>query len=277
MVRMQSDEREDPLPAQDAGPAGIQSFEIGLKLLSLMAELSDGTQPPMLKTLSAAAGMPPAKVHRYMVSLVRTQYAERDPATGRYRLGPMARQLGIAAISRMDVLKVAGARLAQLCAEIEQSVALAIWTYHGPVMVATEDLREPVTISTRVGQIMPLLTSATGRVFGAWLPARMVERLIQQELAAAYGRDGATAIRTMAQVDALFQQTREAGVAWTQGGLNATVNALAAPVFDYRGTLVAALASLGPANSFDIRTDGALAIALKAAAGQISQELGYRD
>lgn len=273
---MGTDESDDSPDTADAGPAGIQSFEIGLKLLGLMAELSDGAMPPMLKTLSAAAEMPPAKVHRYMVSLVRTGYAERDPATGRYRLGPMARQLGITAISRMDVLKVAGARLPQICAELEQSVALAIWTFHGPVMVATEDLREPVTISTRVGQIMPLLSSATGRVFGAWLPARMVERLIQQELASAYGKDPATAIRTVAQVDQLFQQTREAGVGWTQGGLNATVNALAAPIFDYRGTLVAALASLGPASSFDTRTDGTLALALKAAAGWISRDLGYQ-
>ena len=266
----------DATNAPDAGPAGIQSFEIGLKLLSLMAELSDGNMPPMLKTLSAAADMPPAKVHRYMASLLRTGYAERDPATGRYRLGPMARQLGISAISRMDVLKVAGKRLPQICADLQQSVALAIWTYHGPVMVATEDLREPVTISTRVGQVMPLLTSATGRVFGAWLPPRMVERLIQQELAAAYGRDPATAIRTMAQVDDLFTRTRSAGIAWTQGGLNATVNALAAPLFDYRGTLVAALASLGPAISFDVSTDGALARALRAAADAVSRELGFQ-
>ena len=274
MARLANSQRDVPVEMPEAGSAGIQSFEVGLKLLSLMAALSDGPMPPMLKTLAAAAEMPPAKVHRYMASLVRSQYAERDPATGRYRLGPMARQLGIAAISRMDVLKVAGHRLPQICTDLRQSVALAIWTFHGPVMVATEDLREPVTISTRVGQVMPLLTSATGRVFGAWLPPGMVDRLIQQELAAAYGKDPTTSIRTMAQVDALFQQTRDAGIAWTQGGLNTTVNALAAPVFDYRGTLVAALASLGPAPHFDIATEGPLALVLRTAALAISRELG---
>jgi len=261
--------------AVDTAQAGIQSLEVGMKLLTLLAEMTLDAPPPMLKSLAAAADMAPAKVHRYMVSFIRAEYVERDPATGRYRLGPMARQLGIAAIRRMDVVKLAGNRLPQVCSELQQSVALAIWTRHGPAIIATEDLRRPVTIGTRIGEVMPLLTSATGRVFGAWMPRPATQRLIEQELAQA--APGNPKIRTLAQVEKLFEATRAAGLGWTEGGLNATVNALAAPIFDFRGSFVAALAALGPTDDFDINPEGPLANALRAAVADISRELGYQS
>lgn len=265
----------DGSESADAGQIGIQSIEVGMRLLSLLAELTEDAPPPMLKTLAAAAEMAPAKVHRYMVSLVRTGYVERDPATGRYRLGPMARQIGISSIRRLDVVRAAGARLPEICTTLQHSVGLAIWTYNGPVMVATEDARRPVTIGTRIGEVMPLLTSATGRVFGAWMPRAAVQHLIDKELASAPGSRRTGSVKTLKQAESWFAQTREAGLGWTEGGLNATVNALAAPLFDYRGTFVAALAALGPADDFDPRLDGPIAIGLRAAAVAISRELGY--
>lgn len=265
----------DGAEAADTGQVGIQSIEVGMRLLTQLAELTEDAPPPMLKTLAAAAEMAPAKVHRYMVSLVRTGYVERDPATGRYRLGPMARQIGISSIRRMDVVKTAGAHLPEICTTLKHSVGLAIWTYNGPVMVATEDARRPVTIGTRIGEVMPLLTSATGRVFGAWMPRAAVKHLIDKELANVASSRRAGGVKTMKQAESWFAQTRDIGLGWTEGGLNATVNALAAPLFDYRGTFVAALAALGPADEFDPHPDGAIAQGLRAAAATISSELGY--
>ena len=264
----------DPEEAGNVEQIGIQSIETGLHLLGAIARLTTLGPAPMLKTIAAEAGMHPAKAHRYIVSFIRGGAVERDPANGRYRLGPMARQLGIAALQGLDVVRLGGVRLPAVRDELQQTVALAIWAFHGPTMIAIEEMRRPVMVSTRVGEVMPLLTSATGRVFGAWAPRSITADLLKRELAAARKMKGRP-IETLTAAEALFEATREAGVGAVIGGLNPVISGLSAPIFDFRGTLVAALSSLGPTEEFDARPASKLAIALRRSAAAISRELGH--
>jgi DNA-binding IclR family transcriptional regulator len=247
-----------------------------MALLSALAALTFSGPPPMLKTLAAAAGLAPAKAHRYLVSFLRTELVERDASTGRYRLGPLARHIGIASIRSLDVIRLTTAQLPRISAELGYSVALAIWTHRGATVIWVEDFPRPITINTRVGEILPLLTSATGRVFGAWLPETQTNELVEQELASLREFPRPNAPIRKEDVERLFSEVRAAGVGWTTGGLNPTVNALSAPVFDFRGVIVAALSTLGPSDTFDASPDGELAGRLKAAAARLSQALAYR-
>lgn len=269
---------EDETPTEPAvesdGKLGIQSIEIGMRLMATLVEHAFDHPPPMLKTLAAHAGMPPAKAHRYMVSLVRSQLVERDELSGRYRLGPMARLIGLRAIQSLDAVRLSSARLPLICSELGFSVAVAIWAYDGPTIVAVEEARRPVTIGTRVGEVMPILNSATGLVFGAWMPRSLTDDHIRHSAASARRATGQPPLSQIA-LDRLFDGVREAGLGITKGGLNPTVNALSAPIFDHRGVLVAALSTLGPANELDIAATGPVASALRRFAAELSAELGY--
>ena len=258
---------------EEGGKLGIQSIEIGMQLMATLVEHAFDNPPPMLKTLAANAGMPSAKAHRYMVSLVRSQLVERDTITGRYRLGPMARLIGLRAIQSLDVVKVGGARLPLICADVGFSVALAIWAYDGPTIIAVEEARRPITIGTRVGEIMPLLTSATGQVFGAWMPATLTRGQVKRDFST--GRSSGGKAPSETQIERAFEEVRQLGVGLTRGGVNATVNAVSAPIFDHRGVLVAALSTLGPANELDADPEGRVAVAIRKYADMISRELGY--
>lgn len=252
---------------------GIQSIEIGMQLMSALVEHAFDNPPPMLKTLAAKAGMPPAKAHRYMVSLVRSELVERDTVTGRYRLGPMARLIGLRAIQSLDVIRISNAHLPTYCAELGFSVCLATWAYNGPTIIAVEEARRPITIGTRVGEVMPIISSATGQVFGAWLPRSMTQGLIKREIQTLKDRDGFPTGKP--DIDKLFEAVRETGVGATMGGLNRTVNAVSAPIFDHRGVLVAAISTLGPADELDASRDGPVAQQIRAIAAGLSSELGY--
>ena len=243
-----------------------------MRLMSALVEHTFDNPPPMLKTLAAHAGMPPAKAHRYMVSLIRSQLVERDTVTGRYRLGPMARLMGLRAIQSVDVVRLASPRLPLICSELGFSVALAVWTYEGPTIISVEEARRPITIGTRVGEIMPILNSATGLVFGAWLPRTITQDVINR--GSASQPKGNKAL-SKAAVDKLFEDVRERGLGVTEGGLNPTVNALSAPIFDHRGILIAALSTLGPANELDVSPTSPVALSLQKFAAGLSAELGY--
>lgn len=266
-----------PRDEPESEQLGIQSIEVGMSLVAALVELTASAPPPMLKTLAEAAGMAPAKAHRYMVSLIRTGMIERDPISGRYRLGPVARDFGFSAIRSIDLVKLGGVRLTELCADLQQTVALAIWTYNGPTIVCVEEYRRPVAIVTRVGEVMPLLASATGRVFAAWLPRVQTQSFMDREIKAHRAQRKPGGITTVQEAERILSATREAGLGWTEGGINPTVNALSVPLFDYRGVIVGAVSSLGPADDFDVSPQGRLAMRLLAAGADFSRELGYRE
>jgi len=252
---------------------GIQSIEIGMQLMRALVEHAFDNPPPMLKTLAAKAGMPPAKAHRYMVSLVRSELVERDAVTGRYRLGPMARLIGLRAIQSLDVIRISNAHLPTYCGELGFSVCVATWTYNGPTIIAVEEARRPITIGTRIGEVMPIISSATGQVFGAWLPRSMTQSLVKRDVQMLKERGGFPTNKL--DIEKLFETVRETGVGATVGGLNRTVNAVSAPIFDHRGVLVAAISTLGPADELDATRDGPVARQLKIIAAGLSHELGY--
>ncbi len=145
--------------------AGIQSVEVGFTLLAALAQARG---PLMLRDLASAAGMSAAKAHRYLVSFQRLGLVSQDSTT-RYDLGPAALQLGLAAITRLDAVKLARERMPALMGRIGHTLALAVWGNHGPTIVHWEESPQSVTVNLRLGDVMPLLSSATGRCFATWV------------------------------------------------------------------------------------------------------------
>jgi DNA-binding IclR family transcriptional regulator len=247
------------------GRQGIQSVEVGVALLRALA---DGAKASSLKDLAAAAGMPASKAHRYLVSFGRAGLVAQDPVTGRYDLGPMALRLGLAALGRIDAVKIGTWAAAELRARIDETALIAVWGNRGPTVIAWEESSKPVTVNVRVGSVMPLLTSATGRAFLAYLPAARTADLVAAEraLLRAAGRD--------IDPQALAAEVRRHGLGRVDGDLLPGVAALAAPVFDHTGKVALVLTALGPHGVFDGRVDGIVATALRAVASAASARLG---
>jgi DNA-binding IclR family transcriptional regulator len=102
---------------------GIQSVEVGGELLRVLTEHGE---PMMLRDLASGAGMPPAKAHPYLVSFVRLGLVEQDRATGRYELGSMALQMGLASMRRLEPVRIATEAITELVLRIGQTVAIAV-------------------------------------------------------------------------------------------------------------------------------------------------------
>ena len=70
----------------------VQAAETGLAVLKGLGELGGRAS---LTALAAQVGESPAKVHRYLVSLLQAGFALQDAGSGHYQLGPEAIQLGL--------------------------------------------------------------------------------------------------------------------------------------------------------------------------------------
>ena len=227
--------------------AGIQSVEVGFGLLEALTQAPDAM---MLRDLAQAAQMSAAKAHRYLVSYQRLGLVVQDAST-RYDLGPAALRLGLAALQRLDAVQLARQRMDELMAEIGHTVAIAVWGNHGPTIVHWQEPGRAVTVNLRLGDVMPLLGSATGRCFAAFAPQAVIEPMLAAELAA-QGRSLRPGMpRDAKQVRSLLEETRKHGLGRVVDTLLPGISGLAAPVFDATGRMGLSLVSLGSSASFD--------------------------
>ena len=274
-------------PADDAGSpdrerAGIQSVEVGFALLQVLAR-ADG--PLMLRDLAAAADMSAAKAHRYLVSFQRLELVVQDAASTRYDLGPAALRLGLATLARLDAVKMGRERLPALLAQVGNTLALAVWGNHGPTIVHWLESPLAMPVNLRLGDVMPLLTSATGRCFAAWMapdPSRArFEPMIRdelkrlQKLPRAPGQTDAPG--SLEQAQALLAEVRQRGMARVVDTLLPGIVGFCAPVFDSDRRLVMGIVALGSAVTLDADWGGPVEVPLRLLAAQLSRDLGCPD
>lgn len=249
-------------PAKDAR-RGIQSVEIGFQLIDELAA-ARGKLP--LKVLAERAGMSPSKAHLYLVSFLRLGIVAQDPVTSRYGLGPAALQLGISAINQMDVTDVAREHLPQFLERTDTSVSLSVWGNRGPTIIFRLDSELPVPLSVRVGYVLPLMSTGTGRAFMAHLPEREWAEIAAAEDRARPGLLKATR--------AELPHIREVGLAITQNQTHTGFFGMASPIFDSDNTICAVVTAQGLAHSADLSETGPIAQAVRETAATISRDLG---
>jgi DNA-binding IclR family transcriptional regulator len=248
---------------------GIQSIEVGGRVLEALAY---APHPLMLRDLAAAADMAPAKAYRYLVSFIRMGLAEQERETGRYTLGPFALQLGLSALARMEPVALATPILRDLGEAIGQTVAIAVWGNQGATIVRWFGSDTPVSASLRLGSVMPLSRSATGRAFLTFLPRKTTAQFLERELA--NNRRLGLNPASVEEVEPSIQRTRRDGIARTSDFLPG-IAGMAAPVFDYNGSMTLALIALGYKSTFDISLSGPIATRVRDLARQLSRRLGF--
>ncbi|MFO1135546.1 MAG: IclR family transcriptional regulator [Rhodoblastus sp.] len=250
---------------------GVQSIEVGGRIL---AALASAGRPLMLRDVAGLADVAPAQAHAYLVSFRKIGLVEQDAQSGLYRVGPFALQLGLARLRAVDALRLAGAAVAAFAEEINLMVTVTVWGSFGPTIVQVLEGTRQVHVNLRAGAVYSVTGTATGLVFGAFLP----KATVQSHLAAIGGKDHTGRIGAEVDDDAFAQaivDVRRKGFAVAKGSPIPGVNALAAPVFDHSGQLQLAVTIIGPAASVEIEPDSPLARRLLAFTGGLSRQLGY--
>jgi DNA-binding IclR family transcriptional regulator len=276
--------------SQISAQQGIQSIEVAEPLLRVLANSAGSLS---LSILAKAAGMPAAKAHRYLVSLIRVGLVEQRPNSGEYDLGPLALELGLASLGRLDAVKLADDTMADLRDATSETVALAIWGNQGPTYIRLMQSRRPVTINLQIGSVMPMTYTASGLCFAAFMPEKETAQLLELELAR-NRHEKLDAPHTKNELIPLLDETRQHGLARIIGQLDpgavrepgksraaerllAGFNAFSAPVFDHDGRMRFALTVVGSSAHVSDSWNGPIAQATKNHATELSTRLGYRQ
>lgn len=246
---------------------GIQSIEVGGRILEALA---DAGGPASLTAIAEAAGLPSSNARRYLISLARIGLVAQAESDGRYALGPLALRLGLAALDTIDVAEAGSQVVADLSEALNLTVSLIVWGEGGPTVVRYRQSRHMVAIHVRLGAVVPLLTSAAGRIFLAHLP----EAETASVLKAAPDRSEAGPWADAKSRAPLMEEIRAAGFAYVDGAVAPGLRAVAAPAFDADGRICGVLVVYGSAEAVDVSPTGPVVTALKAAAGSLSARMG---
>ena len=212
--------------------------------MQILLKLADFRQSVSLKELSEACHMPPSKVHRYLVSMVKTGVVFQGDKTTNYALGNSAVTIGLAALQQLDFVDQVAEDLSRLATTINCNVALFVWSKSGPTLISWARVMDDVNVPLKLGQTLALLHSATGRVFASYLHRSITGKLLDQERVAYKDNDD----YSNDALEKLFVEIRRKGFAFSSGEFEPELCSLAAPVLDWQNQPVVVLKVFMPKN-----------------------------
>lgn len=250
---------------------GVQSIELGGKLL---IALSQESEPMMLKDVAQVAGFAPAQAHAYLVSFRKFGLVQQDPVSGRYSLGRFALDLGMTAMRTTDPMQLASDAAAALSESTALNVAVVVWGSFGPTVVEVRESGRQLNMNTRPGTVYSMSGTASGQVFSAFLPKKLVKDATNMEKreTPGSGRVGTARFLSRAELDHI----RDVGFATADTPPVPGISAYAAPVFDHTGQMVLALTIIGQDDYLEPRAQSEFVPELLATCRDLSRSLGYR-
>jgi DNA-binding IclR family transcriptional regulator len=257
----------------------VQSVEVGGRLLLVLAR---NPGPMSLKELAAGAELPPSRAHPYLVSFGRLGLIEQESSSGHYRLGPAALQIGLACLNQLDPIEQAAPVAKALSVSTGQTVILTIWANFGPTVVRMFESRQPLHVNMRLGTVMSILGTATGRAFAATLP----KSALASAMTGALGEPARTDALVLPDRDKGLEADVEVelnlirsefelyGVTRAAGRPIPGVNAFSAPAFNHENKVALVITALGHEDNFSSDWKGSIAQEVRQAGKAISQRLG---
>ena len=245
-------------------PNGTQAVDRAAKLLSEVVHASD---PVTFTELTAATGLARSTTSRLLLALERNHLIRRDDH-GRFLPGEMFVSFAWRGGADTSLVAVAQPFLDRLAKATGETINLGVASGTSVEQIAQVDCAYMIGGTNWIGMAVPLHASALGKVLLAYGAAQLPKEPLQ--------RCTDRTITTESALRAELATVRARGYAVTDEELEPGLIALAAPVFRYDGTVVAALSVSAPTSRM---TRDAVANAgrrcVDEAAG-LSSALGYR-
>lgn len=242
-----------------------------------------GKAVQMLKRVSAAEGglssvelekqlsIPRTTAFRILKTLIHEEMVEKRgshffPSAGLF-------EIGLHALSKSQLRELSVPVLQELTAQTGQTSHLAIPSGWHSLILEVCDSPNPVQVASRPGTLADLHCSATGKIFLSHLYQDRIDEYLEvfplcsRTANTQTGRD---------QVLQMMQHVQNCGYAQDEEEYHPGVRCLAAPVFDMRGQVVAAIGVTGPTSSFTQDKIASVGQSVRQASSQLSRALGYK-
>jgi IclR family acetate operon transcriptional repressor len=243
----------------------IQSLARGLAILEKLAEAQDGLG---ITELAEEFGVDKGSISRLLQTLANYGFAEKDPTTRRYYLGPRIVRLSRTMLNRMPLRDTARPFLNQLVELTGECAHLAIVAQGQALYIDQAEATSALRVTTGIGTLAPLYCTALGKVLLAFGNAPEPATL------------SAYTVRTITDPNLLrlhLEQVRSQGYAIDDEEFELGVRCIAVPIYDYRDKCVAAFGISGPTSRITLDVLGPTARTVQEVGRALSSRLSFQS
>ena len=252
---------------KEPGPSQVQSVDRAIAILYLLAQRGDAG----VTEVAAELGVHKSTAFRLIGAHEAGNLIEQDGGRGKYHLGRGILRLAGATAARLELPTESRPVCRRLAAELGEAVNVAILDGDEATNILQEYGTSSITGRNWIGQRTPLHATASGKVLLAWMDTVALKEFLTSR---PHRYTPHTVTRTAA-LEAELERVREQGWASTTEEFEIGLNAVAAPVFDATGEVVAAVGTSGPSYRLTVESFPSVAQALIAGAEDISARLGH--
>lgn len=224
----------------DLPPYAVESVHNALQILMILSEAAE----QRLSDVSERLGVARSTAHRLLSTLAHDGFVEQSPESKSYRLGPMFREVGLAAVRGINVLRVAHSHMELFLAEQNETINLLVAEGRSVRFIDGIESTHIVRVTSRIGWVRPMHITSAGKIFLAELDEPQLETYLQAGLA---GFTDATLVDAE-DLRADLVMIRAQAFAFNLGESDDSIHAVAVPVRDRHGRLVAGVAASVPAS-----------------------------
>lgn len=263
-----SNNRPSPSPSGSPVASGVQSVDRAISVLEYLARQGESGVSEVANALEVHK----STAFRLLGALEARGYVEQAQERGKYSLGFGVVRLASAVSGQLDVSQQAAPVCDRLATEIGETMNVAVLEEHYAVHVSQRFGPSAVTTHNWVGQLTPLHATASGKVLLAHVGAsRRANLLRRSELV----RFTPHTLTSVAELEKELSRCLERGYAVVREEYEIGLNAIAVPIRDADGSVIASVSASGPAYRFDDARMEDVTPALIAGAAEISYRLGY--
>lgn len=255
-------------PKKQRPDSSIQSVE---RAAAILRSFTDNGPELGVTALSGRLGLHKSTVSRLLSTLEHAGLVEQDPETGKYRLGLGLITLAGAALERIDLRRLALPFLEVLAESTQETVNITVLDRDECVNIERITSPKAIRYAGWLGRRTPLHCTATGKVLLAHMPAEEQDAALPATLPR-FTEKTITDHTTLKQtLECVYTQ----GYAVAHEEFEEGLSAIAAPLHDHTGTVIATISISGPTYRIGPGKIEQFVGPLKETALSISMRLGY--
>lgn len=217
------------------------------------------------------SGIPKTSVYRMLKSLEEMGLLEKGEDNF-YRLGLLFLKFGTLVSERLDLRQIAYPIMEELHADVREAVNLIILQNGEAVYIEKIDYKQEVRLYTGVGRKAPLYAGACSRILLSFMDDEVIEEYIQDTPLQQYAEGTITEEQKLYKS---IEEARDQGYTISYSELQSHSAAIAAPIFDHTGKVVAGLSIAGVEMNYQGENVARFAEKVMEKAAEISRRLGY--
>lgn len=246
----------------------MQSVDRAISVLEILAQRGEAG----VSEVAAEIDVHKSTAFRLLGALEARGLVEQAGERGKYRLGFGIVRLAGAVTGRIDITQQGRPVCERLAEELGETVNIAVMQEHYAINLYQVRGPGAITAHNWVGQLTPLHATSSGKILLAHLPSKERAALLSS-----VGMKKVTphTITAKTKLEKNLSEARERGYSITLEELEIGLHAMAAPVRDRNGEVIAALSASGPGYRLTEERLHELSPILRKGAEEISHRMGY--